>query len=208
MTPGSTIIKKCKDCFRPIAQNTIASGNTFGAVFWTDGKSEAPMLPDQPWLIKCPHCHALLWIDELEELGQVEDWGDEDNKFKDTNEFDNPIIEDYFALLLQGVVAPEKERYVRLRAWWSGNDERRNKISYIPMTSLEKANLTAFVQILDESDATDLVMKAEAMRELGRFDEALSLLVKSVSEDTEQAVKIISDLSEQGDPYVREIHFK
>jgi hypothetical protein len=33
-----------------MAQRTLASGNTIGARFWTDGKMEAPMLPDQPAL--------------------------------------------------------------------------------------------------------------------------------------------------------------
>jgi len=68
MLPGLTIIKKCSACSKLIKQETISSGNTFGATFWTDGKREAPMLPEQPWLVMCPHCHVPLWIDELEEL--------------------------------------------------------------------------------------------------------------------------------------------
>jgi hypothetical protein len=76
------------------------------------------------------------------------------------------------------------------------------------MSSRETANVTAFAHTLDESDANDLVMKAEAMRELGRFDDALSLLAKSVDENIAQAVEIIKGLSKKHDPYVREMHFK
>jgi hypothetical protein len=52
---GTTIIKKCLECSGLIKEYTIMSGNTFGAIFWTDGKRDAPMLPDLPWLVKCPH---------------------------------------------------------------------------------------------------------------------------------------------------------
>jgi len=51
MLPGPTIVRKCSTCGKLIAQPTLLSGNTFGARFWTDGKREAPMLPEQPWLV-------------------------------------------------------------------------------------------------------------------------------------------------------------
>lgn len=207
MIPGPTIIRKCSACLKSIRQHTIISGNTFGAIFWTDGKREAPMLPDQPWLVMCPHCHVPLWIDELEELGQTEPWGDEHGKFKDAREYEEPSLDDYFVLIENGIGDPQKERYARLRAWWAGNDERRTNAGTIPMSPREIANLTTFTHTLDESDPNDLVMKAEAMRELGRFDDALSLLAKSVDENIAGAVEIIKGLSEKRDPYVRELRF-
>ena len=82
MLPGPTIVKKCSSCSKLITQNTIASGNTLEATFWTDGKQEAPMFPDQPWLVMCPHCHSLLWIDELKGLGVIDPWGDQDSSYK------------------------------------------------------------------------------------------------------------------------------
>jgi hypothetical protein len=193
---------------KSIKQHTIGSGNTFGATFWTDWKSEAPMLPDQPLLIVCPHCHELLWIDELEELGKIEPWGDEHGKFKHAREYEIPSLDDYFALIANGAGDPQKERYTRLRAWWAGNDQRRTNASEIPMSPLEVENLTAFAHTLDESDSNELVMKAEAMRELSRFDDALSLLAKSVDGNISQAVEIIKGLSEKRNPYVRTMHFK
>ncbi len=57
MTPGPTIFRKYSACSKAIEQDTIGSGNTFGATFWIDGKREALMLPDQHWLVMCPHCH-------------------------------------------------------------------------------------------------------------------------------------------------------
>lgn len=207
MTPGPTIIRKCSACLKSIEQQTIGSGNTFGAVFWTDGKREAPMLPDQPWLVMCPHCHEPLWLDELEELGEIKSWGGKRGKFKDACAYKKLSLDDYFMPIENGVGDPQKERYARLRCWWEGNDQRRTNTAEIPMSSKEAANLTALAHILDESKANDLVMKAEAMRELGRFDDAISLLEKSVEENIAQAVAIIKGLSEKRDPYVREMHF-
>lgn len=62
--------------------------------------------------------------------------------------------------------------------------------------------------MLDEADSNDLVMKAEVMRELGRFDDAMALLARLADSDIAQAVEIIKRLVENKDPYVREMHFK
>ena len=165
------------------------------------------MLPDQPWLVMCPHCHAPLWIDELEELGQIEPWGDEKCDFNDAHDFIVPTLDDYFTLSANGVSDREKARYARLRAWWAGNDERRRSQVEIPMSAGETENVAAFIIMLDESDANDLVVKAEAMRELGRFEESLSLLEKSDDKNFAKAVEIIKRLSEKRDPYVRQLVF-
>ena len=166
------------------------------------------MLPDQPWLVICPHCHAPLWIDELEELGKTEAWGDEKGEFNDARTYEKPSLDNYLALIENGVGDPQKERYVRLSAWWAGNDQRRTNAGEIPMSPREAANLMALAHTLDESDANDLVMKAEAMRELGQFDGALALLAQSVDVNIAQAVEIIKGLSEKRDPYVRKMIFE
>ena len=167
------------------------------------------MLPDRPLLVMCPHCHVPLWIDEVEKLGVVGPWGDGEGQFKDARCYETPSADDYFALLALGVGEPRKEQYVRVRAWWAGNDERRATAGReCPITSREAANVTALALTLDESDARELLMKAEAMRELGRFDDALSLLAKSSDEGTAKAVEIIRNLSERHDTCVRVMYFK
>jgi len=72
MLPGPTIIRRCSACTKLIEQFTLNSGNTIGARFWTDGKRDAPMLPDELWLVKCQQSGALVWIDEQEQVGIVE----------------------------------------------------------------------------------------------------------------------------------------
>lgn len=102
MLPGPMIIKECSKCSNLIADCTIASGNTFGAEFWTDGKREAPMLPEQPWLVICPHCGSAVWIDDLEEIGRLELWKDVQENFDKAAPCKSPTVEEYFRLLKKG----------------------------------------------------------------------------------------------------------
>lgn len=211
MTPGPTIIRKCSACGRHIAQHTIGSGNTFGARFWTDGKRDAPMLPDQPWLVKCPHCSTLVWIDEQDQVGEIEPWGPRGNaadKFKDARPAAAPTHLEYAAFLSAGVEAGEKERYVRLRAWWAGNDARREGDPVTPMTDVETANLRAFSALLNEEEDNDRLMKAEALRELGMFEGSEALLATHFDERLMQAVGIIRSLNQSRSVTVAEMRFR
>lgn len=62
--------------------------------------------------------------------------------------------------------------------------------------------------MLDESDGSDRLMKAEIMRELGRFGDAKSILSGSFDDRLSQALSIIKGLTDAEDPYVREMHFE
>ena len=208
MLPGPTIIKRCSFCSKSIEHYTVASGNTFGATFWTDGKREAPMLPDQPLLLLCPHCNAALWIDELEELGEFEYSENRPNKFNDAIPCKTPSINNYVTLLERGVGSREKERYLRLQLWWADNGLRRTSATEVPISVREASNMKALAEMLDEKNADDLVMKAEVMRELGCYDDAKVLLEKSVDNSMRDVVEFLKVLCERGDRYVREIRLK
>jgi hypothetical protein len=62
------IVRACPHCRALVVQEDTLSGNTIGAKFYTDGKLEAKMLPDHPWLAKCPACSGLFWVDEAVEV--------------------------------------------------------------------------------------------------------------------------------------------
>lgn len=205
MLPGPTTIRQCAACTKPFEQETLLSGNTFGATFWTDGKMEAPMLPESHTLIKCPHCQALLWINEQEILGEV-DWGDQ-KTYPQARDYLIPTIEDYLGLLESGNFKPEQERYLRFYAWWAGNQPRRKSAKLLPLTKPEAENLRRLAALADEADEEGRLMKAEILRELGQFTEALALLRHPFCSSHAQVVAVIRTYSEQGDPFVKEIHF-
>jgi hypothetical protein len=210
MTLGPTIIRKCKECGELFSQNTIGSGNTFGATQWTDGKLDAPMLPDQPALVKCPSCGVVIWIEEQEVVGEISKWGsrgEETPMYDNAQSYDTPNFDDYIAFVDSGNCNMEQQSYVRLRAWWHGNDFRRITNLVLPLSDPEVANMEAFALLLDEQDETGRLMKAEVYRELGRFSEADSLLERSFSEEIMPAVDLIRELVRQREQRVTEFRF-
>ena len=206
MLPGPTIIKKCSECSGLIEESTIMSGNTFGATFWTDGKREAPMLPDYWWLVTCPHCLAPLWLDEQEQVGEREPWG-EDDTFEDARPCQEPSMDAYIRALDNGGSSPEKARYLRFRVWWAGNDPRRATKARTPLSSKEVGNLEALAGLLDSADQNNRLTKAEIMRELGRYHEAAGLLAEPFDEQLSKAAALIGALVQQKTPYVTEMRF-
>ncbi|WP_439882173.1 hypothetical protein ACSX1A_03210 [Pontibacter sp. MBLB2868] len=150
----------------------LYSGNTFGAVFYTDGKMEAPMLPEYPQITKCPACKELFWIDEAEEIGEY---------------FPSPLlpgereiptvrflsITDYYRALKKGLSRNnEDELFLRKHLWWKFNDRVRKGKSLLNSPREEniwKTNLVILEGILDNKDAEQRIMKAEALRHLGFF---------------------------------------
>jgi hypothetical protein len=155
MTPGPTIIRECSQCGKLMTEHTIGSGNTFGARFWTDGFRDAPMLPDKPWLVKCPHCDFPVWIDEQKQVGEISPWSSavrDGTAFADARPTITPALQDYEAFLETATVDQEKEQYVRLRAWWAGNDQRRELGRTKPLGDFESRNLHALVRLLGDAD--------------------------------------------------------
>ncbi len=47
----------------------MASGNTLGATWWTDGFMNAPMMPERLVFARCPVCSELLWLDDAQLVG-------------------------------------------------------------------------------------------------------------------------------------------
>ena len=69
MKPGPDYIYKCPVCGKLVKRGSLMSGNTFGAKLYSDGKNDAPMLPDFPNLSKCAKCDTIFNLRELKEVG-------------------------------------------------------------------------------------------------------------------------------------------
>lgn len=95
------------------------------------------MLPDHLLLVLCPHCASPVWIEELEVVGRISPWQGGEERFWEAARFHVPPARDYLALLRKEFATPEKERYVRIRAWRAGNDVRRAPDKESPLSSSE-----------------------------------------------------------------------
>jgi len=72
MIPGPDEIIACPRCGGLAKRPTLISGNTFGAIFWTDGKMLAPMLPHLPAITRCAQCQQFYWLDDARVVGELE----------------------------------------------------------------------------------------------------------------------------------------
>lgn len=202
MTPGPNKILKTALTGSLVKITTISSYNTIGARFWTDGKREAPMFPDQPRLRRHPSNDELFWTAECEKIAVEEPRGVSDD-YADTPFAQEPSVEDYWRALATGVASShEKEHYIRVRLWWATNDPvRRGETN----TLSDRDNLLKLLALLDDSDPNQRLMAAEVCRELGDFDRASVLLDFPFPEDFNHAVNLIKKFNEQKDVTVRQM---
>ncbi len=136
-----------------------------------------------------------------------------------------PYDDNYYQILQQGLgVKAGRERTLRIRAWWRHNDYFRHNLEVLSMPRLysdemkslaqssldqwnaetafsgqSRENLVALMGLLDETNDTDLLMKAEALRELGEFEQALQLLDRTISADYAEMTHLLRKLCEAKD---------
>lgn len=196
MIPGPDRVIACPHCMGLGSYGTLRSGNTFGAETWTDGKQVAPMLPEPPQVVRCPHCSRFYWLADARRLGEIAPLGE-------------PDAGEYHRALHAEVARNAREwRTLRILAWWRWNDDFRDTSGrpasrpwLIPAEA--KENLEALIPLLDDADESDRVMKAEALRELGRFDEAMSVLSTVTSPELARVVSRLRTLCEGADARLR-----
>jgi hypothetical protein len=193
-------IRECPHCKAHVVQEETVSGNTIGATYWTDGKREAKMLPDHPWLAKCPVCAGLFWVDEAVEV----DTGFDAAKGK--QQVLAPSGKEMLEFLSGPALPADKELYVRVRAWRSANDAWRWNPNATPAISKEQVqNLKSLSKMLDETEPNQRILKAEIARELGKFEECLLLLSYQFEPGYEFATVFIRKLAEEKVRVVRSI---
>jgi hypothetical protein len=184
MIPGPDIVIACPHCGYLARRHTLISGNTVGAILWSDGKQEAPMLPEFPEVVKCRGCKRFYWVNEAEVKGELELFGAASKRVPEEWEraeaIEHLTIEEYIEALDAGMGNDvKKERYLRVHFWWAVNDlVRRNANAQIPTRYVRKLheNLAKLSALLDERDPRDRIMKAEIARETGDFAQAVRLL--------------------------------
>ena len=192
LTPGPTFILECPHCREPVRIYSIGSGNTFGAKFWTDGKIEAPMLPDRSPIVKCAKCTRLFWKAKAKQLGRIEVYSvskEEEERFAKASNALDPTEQDLLNLSEARDLSRDEQVTVRRRAWWLANDRFRsnresNKTGF---SEAQLGNLRRLYSLLDEQDPGERILKSEISRELGNFEECLQLLEKEFEDNGEAA---------------------
>ncbi len=110
------------------SDRSVTLGGWSDGSCWTDGKKHPlPDLPDRPCLVKCPQCTRLCWLDEAKWIAKLERIFEKTDVFVHAQEYEISQEIEYLCYLEHTDLTPEKERYVRIRAWWCANDRRRHR---------------------------------------------------------------------------------
>ncbi len=187
---GPEKVISCPHCAALARLFTLRSGNTQGAVFWTDGKMSAPMLPQAPTITGCHACEKIFWVADARivgemDLGEATPYPIEWATAPAVAHMNEAELLD--ALRAELATSPEQARQLRTLAWWAANDARRPPAfdpdweSDTPLSPAAIENLEQLITLVDPDSPTGRLMHAEAARELGRFDAALSALAELFS---------------------------
>jgi hypothetical protein len=154
-------------CKSAVVEETTVSGNTLDTVMFTGEKKHSPMLPNHSQLAKCPVCSGLFWVASAAELEGSIDANKKGQKVLPPSEKD---LLDYLA---RPECPKEREPYLRLRAWWTANDQWRWHPNPKPaFPSEEMKNLQTMSEMLTESKPSHRILKAEIAREMERSSSA------------------------------------
>lgn len=178
----------CPHCETTFAVQTYNSYNTFGMILYTDGFAHG--IPDRAPLLACARCQRYFWLADANCIKSVDtDYYLTNPKYPLISTNPSGFIKSYYEQEVdkERWETKEQEKYIRIRAWWAENGKHRNlcpglwdRSSRVDkrfrVSQKQEDNLLHLMDLLDVSDPSDVIMKAEIHRELGQFDECLKLL--------------------------------
>lgn len=184
MIPGPNYIYQCPSCNHFLFKESVASGNTFDAILYSDGKQVAPMLPDFPSITRCSTCSKVLWLHKLKPVNTCEPELMGSSEWRAATKAQFAKIEDLFRALSDKLAENrDEEIFIRQQIVWTFNDRVR---AGEPLFQSEKdeqlwnQNTQDLIQLLDQSDINELILMAELHRYLGNFQEC-SKLINSIA---------------------------
>ena len=225
MILGITEIHKCPKCKALFLKGTLRSGNTIGATYFTDGKMNAVMLKEFPKITKCDTCNKIFWLNK-----PIGEWLSKSEqryysfKFRKPKNFTQAcflsIYEYQEAIDLEIYKNKEEEIFLRIKLWHSFND----RIRYLSKTKdpaifynelyknendqvLFETNCHKLIEILNKNDENDLLLLAELYRNIGNFDECISILQTVSNPKYQKAADFIKNECENSNRFCREITF-
>ena len=191
----------CPHCGALARLFTLAQASPLGAISWTDGYQDTPDAPQQPNLVRCQKCKKLHWTMQSAEVGMIDPGASPENRAVKFADLTNPVPAEegtlapedwvsapqmqrldqagYLQALKEGLASTiEQELELRIHAWWRGNDPFRklDGPNRYPSTPEAIANAERLIELAKDGEHELVLFRAEALRELGRFEEAQNSL--------------------------------
>ncbi len=182
------------------------------------------MLPEMPEIVKCGHCSDCYWLEEAISVGSVP-WTSSrtslgasarseaplDPAWQAAEHVGEPTLDELFAAI-PDLSKRRPERDARIIAWRRSNNPFRGPTKDFldkvePPFDPDRAteNLQALVPLLTGKEDEQQLLRAEALRQLRRFDEALVVLTAIASGPYASVVRQIRSYCDAKDSHVREL---
>jgi hypothetical protein len=199
------------------------SANTAGAVAWSDGYVFYRMLPLPPPISRCAKCRAFFWTADAKELGYLEDsdmgWGRKGERPSKTPKdwIEAPRLpaldEDQLFEAIESDVARDAQQMIYLRrlCLWARNEPYRNRVEEftnsdgkkiwrveVAHNDASRANLEALLPSTMGDEMDLIANRAELMRSLSRFDEAIELF-ESCASIKSPVIELLTDAARRHD---------
>jgi hypothetical protein len=158
------------------------------AVLWKKDLHVLGTLTNAPRPIR-PFCRKLAqWFgDKRGYLRKEDEWAAIPPTWKAAEHGDRLEYTDMQRALL-AMRDPDREMFLRRRIWWKTNDHIRRHPDGPPVTEVpvaseldRRANMLRMIE-LHEAGGSGLAERAELLRNLGRFEDAIRLLISGASE--------------------------
>lgn len=180
MIPVPAIYFLCPKCSNLISSDGIFTGNTSGAIHYSDGKMEAPMMPEVPNLTRCHRCQNILWLSKAKKADYKAWRNDPVNEQSQAEHAEFLDLHEYFEALQKQVYESRNEEiFIRLRILWGFNDRVRKGEPLFAADTDEHLwldNINQLLALINNGDDGYKALSAELNRYLGRFDLCESIL--------------------------------
>jgi hypothetical protein len=159
----------------------VAFETTERAVVWTDGYRGVGGVPPPPQITRCWGCKAVYWTETASAVSDRTPPPEAEAGRVAVPPLLIEALDEHFCFeaLDAGLApTPEYELALRVLTWWRGNDQFRKSAASgrFPTDPRAIRNLERLVELCTEGDHEVLLTRVEALRQLGRFDDASDAL--------------------------------
>lgn len=169
LIPGFTQILSCPQCGTMKEILRYVSPNTEGQTIWSDNKIIVPMRPVVSFVQKCPRCgHYYLLTRQKPEHGNNASFEQGELNYREMKEA-------WFQLKdMPGMTENEKLSVLIMQVWAFNDEYTRCQCRTVPIE--EQTYIKEIIDLLLNMDMVDDLLRAELLREAGRFKESLDVL--------------------------------
>jgi predicted RNA-binding Zn-ribbon protein involved in translation (DUF1610 family) len=180
MQYGPNSVYQCPNCEEVTVRRSLRSGNTFGAVLFSDGKLKAPMLRKFTKIVKCKKCGAFYWLKNENKIAQYDVFDSKKRgEWRSADQAAFLSVSEYIEAINLKIGTTEEQKYLRTMLWWKFNDRIRDGGDIFTENNDKEAyesNCIELIKLLDKNNDKEKILIAELCRNLGNYIECNAIL--------------------------------